>query len=477
MAEAKALVEKMGMVGVEWMPPGARVQRTWYTEWPDGPHLKLAMEAAVAGKWVMVNLGTGDRKWRFDVAGRRSSKKRPAWPPKEPAAWPSLPTRRGAGVPLSEGNPWRHPLVSPPRPAHSSSVSTEDVRQLIQAEVTRLLAPYEQWLAEAKERAVRQDKVIADKEAEIASLKQELTAAKAQAKSSAVPAAVPMSLPDPKRQQEKQEKQELRQLQRVVSGLDDQLQGTVGICLQIRERQDQIFTRLDIHATQIRVYQNQLETQRQELEAIEFSPQPATKLMPKKGRRESTVMVPSPQAFDFGGAAIQQPLPEQPQWPACPATFVFGSADTAVVLVAPEPLRETAPERPPGPELSEKGEADEKEPEAEPEPEGVLPVKPQLEQPRGQPGEEGAEDEKKPEGEQESEGVLQVTPQLASGGNTPTKSQPEAVKGKRVLSPGGTPVREEVLRQNAIADDAMSEVDAEVSSWVVAEAAPRKGLF
>ena len=107
----------------------------------------------------------------------------------------------------------------------------------------------------------------------------------------------------------------------------------------------------------------------------------------------------------------------------------------------------------------------------------TLPVKPQLEQPLGQPGEEGAEDEKKPEGEQEPEGVLQVTPQLASGGNTPTKSQPEAVKGRGVLSPGGTPVREEVLRQNAIADDAMSEVDAEVSSGVVAEAAPRKGLF
>ena len=51
--------------------------------------------------------------------------------------------------------------------------------------------------------------------------------------------------------------------------------------------------------------------------------------------------------------------------------------------VAPEPLRETAPERPPGPELSEKGEADEKEPEPEPEPEGMLPVKPQLEQPLG----------------------------------------------------------------------------------------------
>jgi hypothetical protein len=73
--------------------------------------------------------------------------------------------------------------------------------------------------------------------------------------------------------------------------------------------------------------------------------------------------------------------------------------------------------------------------------------------------------------------VLQVTPQLASGGNTPTKSQPAAVNIKRVKSPGGTPGREEVLRQNAIPDDAMSEVDAEVSRWVVAVAEPRKGLF
>ena len=72
-----------------------------------------------------------------------------------------------------------------------SASSQEELRKLIKTEVASLLAPYERLLEEAKT-------AIAGKDAEIASLKLELTAVKAQVKSSAVPAAEPMSPPDPK---------------------------------------------------------------------------------------------------------------------------------------------------------------------------------------------------------------------------------------------------------------------------------------
>ena len=91
--------------------------------------------------------------------------------------------------------------------------------------------------------------------------------------------------------------------------------------------------------------------------------------------------------------------------------------------------------------------------------------------------------------QKEPEGVtvLQVTPQLASAGTTPTKIPPAVVnvrtsmleeppaKTKRPKSPGDTPSRDEVLRQNTA--DRMSAVDADVERWAVAATEPRKELL
>ena len=76
-------------------------------------------------------------------------------------------------------------------------------------------------------------------------------------------------------------------------------------------------------------------------------------------------MVPSPQAFDFGGAAIQQSLPEQPLWPAYPVRgFVFGqAAPAAVAPEEPEDEEVTTSERPTELETGEEGEGYEEEPE------------------------------------------------------------------------------------------------------------------
>ena len=89
--------------------------------------------------------------------------------------------------------------------------------EMIKMEVARLLEPYQLLLAGAKSKADRQDEVIAGKEAEIASLKEQLAVVKAQTKSSAVPAAVPSSTIDPKCQPLKQMQRDLRKLSREVN--------------------------------------------------------------------------------------------------------------------------------------------------------------------------------------------------------------------------------------------------------------------
>ena len=93
----------------------------------------------------------------------------------------------------------------------------------------------------------------------------------------------------------------------------------------------------------------------------------------------------------------------------------------------------------------------------------------------------GATDDEKQPG-----GVYEVTPKLDSGSTTPTKprlvpapnvracskSSPRRLKSKRLKSPGDTPSREVVVRQNAI-----ELMDADVIRWAIAAADPRKELL
>ena len=93
------------------------------------------------------------------------------------------------------------------------------------------------------------------------------------------------------------------------------------------------------------------------------------------------------------------------------------------------------------------------------------------------------------EDEEQPRGVYEVTPKLDSGSTTPTKPRPVPApnvracsksspsvtprkpKIKRLKSPGDTPGREVVVRQNAT-----ELMDEDVMRWVVAAAESRKEL-
>ena len=95
------------------------------------------------------------------------------------------------------------------------------------------------------------------------------------------------------------------------------------------------------------------------------------------------------------------------------------------------------------------------------------------------------------EDEEQPRGVYEVTPKLDSDSTTPTGTKPRPVpapnvracsksspsvtprkpKVKRLKSPGDTPVREVVVRQNAT-----EQMDEDVMRWVVAAAESRKEL-
>jgi hypothetical protein len=104
--------------------------------------------------------------------------------------------------------------------------------------------------------------------------------------------------------------------------------------------------------------------------------------------------------------------------------------------------------------------------EPEDEKETVVVRPPELET-----GVEGEGDEEGAEGEQKPEGVWQVAPQLATPAKLPPAVLDPVVKTTRGRSPGDTPSRDEVLRQNA-ADRMEDELDAALK-WAVVVAVPK----
>ena len=135
-----------------------------------------------------------------------------------------------------------------PQTVRPSASSQEELRKLIKKEVASLLAPYERLLEEAKT-------AIAGKDAEIASLKQELAAVKAQTKSSAVPAAVPMSPPDPKCQLGTHD---LRQMQRECRELSMEARNTAHKYKVTQQHLDRMGVESTLQHQEIRVLQKQL---------------------------------------------------------------------------------------------------------------------------------------------------------------------------------------------------------------------------
>ena len=191
MQAARVLAKQMGMPDLEWRQEGEHVQRAEFTEWPHSQQLEQAIAASAAREWVTEKATR--TKWRFDVPRKRPSQEHHRWPPVY-AARPSMVPQRGAAQvgSSSKVNAWEHPL---PQTVRSSAASQEELRQLIKKEVASLLAPYERLLEETKTAAKT---AIAGKDAEIASLKEELRKAKAQKKSSEAPADEPASPTDPK---------------------------------------------------------------------------------------------------------------------------------------------------------------------------------------------------------------------------------------------------------------------------------------
>ena len=233
MQAARELATQMGMADLKWLQEGEFVQRAEFTEWPRSRQLELAIAASTAREWVTAKTPSNLR-WRFDVPRRRQSQEHHRWPPTYDAR-PSMAPQRGADGSSSKENPWRHPLPQTVRPSTSSQ---EELRNLIKTEVASLLAPYERFLEEAKT-------TIAGRDAEIASLKQELAAVKAQAKSSAVPADE-LPPPDPRYQQGKQE---WREMQRSVREMTKEFKEAVQQCKTVRmvhDRRDNDFAVLQV---------------------------------------------------------------------------------------------------------------------------------------------------------------------------------------------------------------------------------------
>ena len=147
----------------------------------------------------------------------------------------------------------------------------------------------------------------------------------------------------------------------------------------------------------------------------------------KSGPTGAVVPPPPPIAgLQLWGENSQQPLPPAPVWPAHNGDFVFGRAAPAGVAPAePEDEKETVAVRPPELETGAEGE-----------------------------GDEGG-----------AEGIWQVAPQLATPAKLPPAVLDPVVKTTRGRSPGDTPSRDEVLRQNAAGRMAGAEDDA--AKWAV----------
>jgi hypothetical protein len=446
------LLQKLKMPDVELMPRGNWVQRTWFAAVPSSPLLEMAIAAAAAGKWIIASLDGCDVRWRFEMKGAPPPKGNQRQSPTKPSVMPSVAPQRAAGVPPSGA--WQQPFRYTPQPVHPNVLSKEAVSALIKEEIASRLAQYDQQLAAAKAEAKRQKAELRDKEAEIDSLKKELAAVKDQAKSSAIPAAA-SSPPD---MQCPPEKQAQWWWQRDVRDLTKDVKEVVQKCTAVQVDQ----TRRDHDVAVIRQSLSALQRQLDALQQLTMSARedrpsqlenrPRATQLPSRSRGSGptdAVVVP-PTTFVFGGKVYQQPLPEV-KWPACPeGGFVFGrhEAPAAVAPELPEDETESASERPPD-EIGEEGEAD----------------------------------EEKGEVEQKQEEMLQVTVKLASGGPTPTKPPPPVVnvracsksppvRSTRVRSPGDTPSRDEVLRQNAA--DPMAGVDADAAKWAVVVSRPKE---
>ena len=434
--EAEALVKKLKMHDVEWMPPG-RVQRSWYANAPNSPLLERAIAAAAAGKWVIASMER-DVMWRYELPGTRPSKQKQGQSPTKPSVMPSGAPQRAAGV--TPAGAWRSPLSHTSQRVHPIPLSKEAAGALIKSEIASRLEQYEQQLEAAKAKSKRRKAELKDREAVITGLKAELAALQGQAKSSENAAAT-SSPPDLQVPPEKQERWAWqREIREVTKEVKEIAQKSTAVQVeQIRRNEEVAVLAQSLSALrrQLDALQ-QLIAEQEDRRSQRADQSQATQLQPKPRRKGPTgAMDLPPQTFVFGGKVYQQPLPAAPVWPVHQGLGFEPAAPARVAPAELEDAKEPAVERP--------------EPEAGAEREG---------------DEAGAEEEQKP-GD-----VWEVAPLLATPDKLPPAVLDPTVRTTRGRSPGGTPSRGEVLRQNAA--DRMAVEEDSAAKWAVVVAVPKE---
>jgi hypothetical protein len=343
----------------------------------------------------------------------------------------------------------------------------EQEKALLQA----ALQAAQQALQQAAERAAEHKVEIEQLKAEIAEMKVKMATLKQRpgATRPGEPQPPPAWMPNTDVQHTRQEK--------LLSSLVEQLRGgvaeskaaqleVVGKIGHVAGKLDQVTARLSF-----------LEQERRPKIGGPSRP-PSTSRVSQQGKSPT---------FSFSAdAAVAGIFAHSPVWPPTGVTtsvewskltgtlspIQFGQPETGAVRVATVPFSQLVPETLPDPQ-STGGKGEEEFCHfSDPESHG-----------------EGSQAESAEDGtssEEEPEEVLEVTPKLDSGSTTPTKprsvpapnvracskSSPRRPKIKRLKSPGDTPGRAAVVRQNAT--DLMDE---EVERWVVAAAEPKKELF
>ena len=457
---------------------------------------KRLVEAAAAreaGGWLRgLN---GEFWWRFDVASKDRNKlaatDAPVRPPAEPRM-PGAPGCRQANAWLRP-NPFVHPPAQHPAPppAMELSMITEAVSKEVAATVKELLEQHReqevarlqaalqtaQQAAQTAQQAAKQAAAqTAEHKAQIHQLREELTAVKARmaamrqadAPGPGEPHPPPKWQPNTAMPPSRQDKllsslvQELRG--GVVEGKAAQLE-LVGKLGNVAGKLDQVTTRLSF-----------LEQSRQ-LRTV-------SSRSLSTGRVRQQGKSPAFCAGEEGADVFAQP----PAWPplgvrtdwmsstgskltgtSSLSPFQFGQPETEAGGAATMPPSQLVQEPPPDSD-PESESTDEEDDRAGGASDGVCYF-----------SEYGATDDEKQPG-----GVYEVTPKLDSGSTTPTKprlvpapnvracskSSPRRPKIKRLKSPGDTPSREVVVRQNAT-----EPMDEDVIRWAIAAADPRKELL
>ena len=487
--QAQQLTALLGMTA-RWRDQIGDSQRGDFQLYKWSKHLEEAAAARAAGGWLKA---PGGGLWRFDVAGKGRDMPAATGAPVRSPAVPRMPGAPGCRPSTSA---WQNPLYQVPRPAHTSATDlselTAAVSKEVTAAVTRLLENHreqekallqaalqaaQQALQEAAERAAEQKAETEQLKAEIKEMKVKIATLKQRpgATRPGEPQPPPAWMPDTETQHTRQEKllSELVKQVRVVvvegKAAQSQLVGQLG---HVTGNLDQITAKFSF-----------LEQNRRLRTGSSRSL--------STGRASQQARGKSP-TFSAGGGVVDV-FAQPPAWPppgvstAWPSPtgsklagssslspFLFGQPATEAGGAATMSPGQLVQEPPPASDpKSESESTDEEDDRAEEEKLEVC-----YFSAYGQ-----SEDEEQPRG------VYEVTPKLDSGGTTPTKPRPVPApnvracsksspsvtprkpKIKRLKSPGDTPGREVVVRQNAT-----ELMDEDVMRWVVAAAESRKEL-